>query len=372
MISPSEMQKIAKNIVGKSMNVKPKEAVSISTGPNSIKFAEMLAYEAAIIGANPSISYSSDELSLKIFQKINPKYLRTIPKLSKILAKKVDVEIMIDDSNPFVSSLLPMKKLEIRRKALKPVKDIKDLRFVRKTIKSVLLGYPNRETAKALGISFDKLNSIFWKTLSTDTQKMLSFNNKIIARLRNANKIHIVGEKTDLEFSIKGREPLSDCGLWVEDKIGYLNLPAGEVFYAPVETSANGHIYFDLPCMWHFGKKVRGVYFVFKDGRVVDYKLDKGQKVFEDVMKNASGVKDRIAELGIGTNPNARPTGGLTLVDEKLMGTIHIAIGWNKGYGGKNDATIHWDFFKDMHKKGSVVYVDGKPFMKNGKFIGLK
>jgi aminopeptidase len=369
MISEKEMQKIAKNIVKNCMIVKPKEAVTISSGPDSIKFAEMLAYEAAILGANPSISYASDELTLRIYKDIDPKYLKTIPKLSKILARKIDVEIMLDDSNPFVASKLPMKKLEIRRKTMKPIHDIKDERFVKKTIKSVLVGYPTKEIAKTLGISFDKLSKIFWKTLSMDTGKQLRINNRVVSKLKNADKIHIVGERTDLEFSVKGREPLNDCGLWEEDKLGYLNLPAGEVFYAPVETSANGHIYFDMPCLWHFGKKVKGVYFVFKDGRVVDYSIENGQKVFEDIMKNASGVKDRIAELGIGTNPNARPTGGLTIVDEKLTGTIHIAIGWNKGYGGKNDSTIHWDFFKNMTKKGSMVYVDGKVFMKEGKIV---
>jgi len=367
MISQAELQKIAKNIINKSMFVKQKEAVVISTGPNSLKFAEKLAYEAAIIGANPTITYGNDELSLKIYKDIKTKHLRIIPKLSKILAKKIDVEIIIDDSNPIIARKLPQKKIQIRMKTMKPIKKIRDKRIIKKTIKSVLIGFPNKETARSLGISFNKLSKIFWNSLSMDTYKLYIINEKIISKLKNTEKINITGKNTNIELSVKNREPINDCGLWERDKIGYLNLPAGEVFYAPVETSANGEIYFDLPCLWHFGKQVKGVWFEFKNGRVVNYSIERGQKNFEEVMKHASGDKDKLAELGIGTNPNAKPTGGMTIVDEKIRGTIHMAIGWNKGYGGKNDSTIHWDFFKDMKK--SKMFVDDKLFMKNGKII---
>jgi len=79
-------------------------------------------------------------------------------------------------------------------------------------------------------------------------------------------------------------------------------------------------------------------------------------------MGKRSGKKTHIAELGIGTNYNARPTGGMIIVDEKVYGTIHLAIGSNELFGGKNESTIHWDFFKTMGK-GSRVYVDGKVLM---------
>ena len=367
MISDSQLQKTARNIIRKSMFVKEKEAVIISAGPNSLDFAEKLAYEAAIIGANPTITYGTDELSLKIYNDTKMKYLKTIPKLSRIFAKKTDVQIMLEDSNPSVAKKLPQKKVQVRIKALEPIRKIREKRVLNKTIKSVLVGFPNKETAKSLGISYRRLNKIFWDTLSMDPYKLSKINERVIKKLGNADKIRIVGKGTDLEFSVKGRKPINDCGLWVKDKIGYLNLPAGEVFYAPVETSANGEIYFDMPCMWHFGKQVEGVWFKFKNGRVVDYRIKKGLKNFEDVFHNATKDKDRIAELGIGTNPKAKFTRGLTIVDEKLRGTIHIAIGDNVMFGGKNKSSMHWDFFKNM-KRGKM-YVDGKLFMKKGKII---
>ena len=367
MISDSQLQKTARNIIRKSMFVKEKEAVIISTGPQALEFAEKLAYEAAIIGANPTINYGSDKLNLKIYKDIDVKYLKSIPKLSRIITKKVDVQLVIDDGNPFLESQLPLDKVKVRTKAFKPIRKIMDKRIVTKSIKRALIGFPTKEKAKYMGISYSKLSRIFWKTLCTSPNVLLRNNKKIMKNLKNVDKIRIVGKKTDLEFSVKGREPISDCALWEKDKLGYLNLPGGEVFFAPVETSANGEIYFDLPCVYGFGKRVEGVWFKFKDGKVVDYKIDKGQKNFEDVMKHATGEKYRIAELGIGSNPNAKPTGGMTIIDEKVMGTIHIAIGWNRGYGGKNDSSVHWDLYKTM--KTGKMFADGKIVMKKGKFI---
>jgi aminopeptidase len=114
---------------------------------------------------------------------------------------------------------------------------------------------------------------------------------------------------------------------------------------------------------------VEGVHFKFKNGKLIEYKIENGLKAFEDIYKNASGDKNKIGELGIGTNSNAKLTGGMIIVDEKVKGTIHMAIGSSKHFGGKNDSTIHWDFFKDMKKPGSRLYADKKLIMKDGIFV---
>ncbi len=363
------MQKIARTIVRKNLAVKEKDLTLISAGPNSLKFAEALAYECAIIGAQPTITYGSDALSLKIYNAIKPNFLKNKPKLASLLWNKIDVDIHIDDSNPFLARKLPQRKVEIRRKTLKPIRRKEEKRLMKKEMKSALIGFPTMEMAKAMGISFKRLSKIFWNAMDIDYESLYRFNTRLCKRLENAKEITIIGKKTNLKFSVRGRKFINACGLVTKKgEIGYLNLPDGEVFTAPVESSANGEIYFDLPCMYHYGKQVEGVWFKFEHGRVVEYKIKKGLKNFEDVFKNASGDKDRIAELGIGTNPRAKPTGGMIIVDEKVRGTIHIAIGDNKLYGGKNDATIHWDFFKTMGK-GSRLYADDKLVMKDGRFI---
>jgi len=361
-----KLQRIAKNIINVNMNVKERESVIISAGPNSLDFAEALSFEASKIGAHPSINYSSDRLALKTYKTIDIKHLKHYSKLSEILAKKVDVEIMLDDSDPFLERQLPQNKIEIRRKATKPLRELKDRRIVKKTIKSVLVGFPTKETARSLQIPLAKLNKIFWNTMDVNYYKLHEVNKVYERRFAGKKWIRIIGEATDLKFSLKGREMILDSGLWKKEKGGYLNLPAGEIFCAPVENSVNGEIFFDLPNL-HYGMQIQGVWWKFKHGKLVDYSVDKGLKAFEDVYKNASGDKNRIGELGIGTNHMAKITGGMIIVDEKVKGTIHMAIGHNKHFGGKNDATIHWDFFKTM--KNAEMYADNKLIMKDGVLV---
>lgn len=363
-----DFNKIAKTIVNTNMELKRKDIVIINAGPKSLAFAEALAFECYKIGAQPTIFYGSSRLASKIYKTTKPEYLKDLPRLAEIINRKADAKIVIDETNPFIEDKMPQKKIELRRKATKPLEKMYYKRIFQKKYKVSLVGFPTEEEAKALGISYAKLKKIYFDTMNVNFKNIYDFNKKLSRKFISKNKIRIVGEKTDLEISIKNRKPLTDCGIVSKETESYLNLPTGEVFFAPVENSANGEIYFDLPCLWHYGKRVKGVWFKFKNGRVIDYKIEHGQKVFEDVMDNASGQKDRIAELGIGTNPKAKITGGTTIIDEKVKGTIHIAIGSNDHFGGKNYATIHWDFFKDLRKNGQI-FVDGKLIMKNGQFL---
>ncbi|MBW6451750.1 MAG: aminopeptidase [DPANN group archaeon] len=362
------LESIAKKIINVNLSVKRKDLVVIRSGPESIKFAQMLAYECSIIGAQPTIFYNSSELSLKTYTYIDVNYIKDKPKLNDILSKDMDVEIIIDESNPVLASRLPQDKIQVMRKTMKPIRDFEEKRLIKKDLKILLMGYPTENIAKSLGITFEKLKRVFWNSFDIDYEALYKYNETLAKKFKNANHIRIIGDKTNLEFSVKGRECMNGCAILEHEKMGFINMPDGELFFAPIENSANGEIYFDLPSLWHYGKQVEGVWFKFKDGKVVEYKIDKGQDAFEDVIKNATGDKLNIGELGIGTNPNAESTGGLTIVDEKIKGTIHIAIGDNTLFGGKNESTIHWDFFKTM-SKGSLLEVDGKPVIVDGKFI---
>jgi len=369
LLPEKEIQKIAKTIVNVNMGVREKDITLISCGPNSFKFAEVIAFEAAMVGAQPTITYGSDELSLKIYQNIKEKFLKNVPRLAKILSRHVDVKIIIDDENPFLARQIPQDKVEIRRKISKPIRRIEEIREAKKSLRTALIGFPTKEMARAIGLKFKDLDKIFWDAMRIDYQKLYEFNKKLIDKMKPAKKIKIIGEETKLEFSIKGRRFINSCGIIEKERFGYINLPEGEVFLPPVENSVNGEIYFDLPCMWHFGKKVEGIWFKFENGKLVDWDAKKGKKNFEDVYMHASGDKDKIGEFAIGTNPRAKLTGGLIIIDEKAIGTIHMAIGHNKHFGGKNDSTMHWDFFKDMKKPGSRLYADNKLIIKDGKFL---
>jgi aminopeptidase len=188
--------------------------------------------------------------------------------------------------------------------------------------------------------------------------------------LSGKENIRITAEDgTDLSFTIKGRPVLLDDSTISSEDVARgdvgLNIPCGEVFVAPIETSANGTILFENVAVDGFGK-VTNLRLTFEGGRVVGAAADTGVDRFKQFLEANTGDKDRIAELGIGCNPGAEYTGGSIIVDEKIYGTIHIAIGSNTGsYHGTNKASSHFDMIKNM--KQGEVYADGQLVMKNGK-----
>ena len=148
----------------------------------------------------------------------------------------------------------------------------------------------------------------------------------------------------------------------VADK-GEENMPGGEIFMAPVRESLNGWIKFDFPAV-RDGKEVTDIEITFRDGKVIEAKASKNQDFLIEMLKtdeNASFV----GELGIGLNPKVTKFTKNLLFDEKIDGTIHLALGMAyKENGGGNDFAIHWDIVKDMHQ--SKIILDGKIVQENG------
>lgn len=200
------------------------------------------------------------------------------------------------------------------------------------------------------------------------TKKIIDYYYKA---LTGKSTIRITADDgTDLTFSIKGRPLLYDDGILNEEKVKKgdvgLNVPAGELFLAPLEYSANGVITFTYVTLHGYGL-AKNLKLTFKDGKVVKWESDKKScSLFKKFLDSNTGEKDRIAELGIGTNKGAKFVGE-TIIDEKIFGSIHIAIGNNTGaYHGKNKASSHEDMIKIMHGHNGNVYADGKLVMKNG------
>jgi aminopeptidase len=170
--------------------------------------------------------------------------------------------------------------------------------------------------------------------------------------------MHVLGEDTDLKFSVKGRK-------WVNCS-GKENMPDGEVFTSPIEDSANGTVRFTLPGIFS-EREVEGIKLTFRDGKVVEASATKGNEFLQRILE-IDGA-DRIGEVAIGTNYGITKFTKNMLFDEKIGGTIHLALGTSfPEAGGLNESAIHWDILKDM-KKGGEIYADGKLFYKNGKFV---
>jgi aminopeptidase len=218
----------------------------------------------------------------------------------------------------------------------------------------------------------DRFREIFFNSIKMSFSKeMLDLCSYYKSALSKADQVHIESDDTELSFSVKGRPVIVDDGIISsEDRasgdVG-LNIPSGEVFIAPLETTANGMIRFPVVVIPGFGR-IDGLTLTFKGGKVEDFSADNGKEKFAKFLDSNTGERERIAELGIGCNPGAEFTNGSIIIDEKIYRTLHIAIGNNTGsYHGVNKASSHLDMIKDM-RKGSL-YVDGKLVMEGGEPI---
>ena len=201
------------------------------------------------------------------------------------------------------------------------------------------------------------------RALNVDFSKIKSINEKLIAKLKNKNIIKITTKLgTDIEFNIQSRKWKPDDGIYTK-KGDFGNLPAGEIFIAPLEGKTSGKIICDTS-VGGLGKADKNIEIIVKNGFIENIKGGKIAAKFEKLLK--SRLYRNAAELGIGTNPKAKITGEV-LEDEKVLGTCHIAFGNNRHFGGKVDVPFHVDFVI----KNPDICAGNTSIMKNGKFINF-
>jgi len=176
-------------------------------------------------------------------------------------------------------------------------------------------------------------------------------------RFDEADEVRIVGAETDLTLSVAGRRADVDAGTG--------NMPGGELFACPVETSAEGTIAFtEFPAVWG-GRELRGIRLRFSDGRVVDASAETEEAFLLETLDTDEGAR-RIGELGIGCNPGIDRYMRNVYFDEKMDGTVHVALGTSFGYlGGTNESALHWDIVKDL-RSGGRIELDGAVVQENG------
>ena len=183
---------------------------------------------------------------------------------------------------------------------------------------------------------------------------------RLIERFEQAEEMRISGPETELTMSIKGRKFLNGDGK--------KNMPCGEIFTGPVEDSVNGEVYFGVPVAVA-GREVSGVRMRFEEGRVVEASAEKGEEYLNAMLDADEGAR-RLGELGIGTNYGIPRATKNILFDEKLGGTVHLAVGRSyEQTGGKNESSVHWDLICDL-REGGGLYADGEPIQRDGKFPG--
>lgn len=354
MLDP-RVRKIAKILVEYSTKVKKGEVVQI-IADNAAQPLALEVYKLVLKkGAYPIVHMSLPESSYHYYRLASEQQLRHFPKIRMHELRNSDVVVYMGAPlNLRELSTINPKKITLRQKVLEPLHHYR----VDHT-RWVIFYYPTAALAQEAGMSETEFRRFVFNASITKWGNELKKLGKLKKVLDKGSHVRIKAKNTDLSFSIKGRKAIR-CA-------GQFNMPDGEVFTAPVEDSTNGIIEFSYPAIYS-GKEVDGVYLVFEKGKVIKAKATKNYSLLKATLETDGGARV-LGEFGIGTNYKIRKFTKSILFDEKIGGTIHLALGSTyKETGGKNKSAIHWDLLLDL-RKGGELYIDGKLIQKDGKFL---
>ncbi len=181
----------------------------------------------------------------------------------------------------------------------------------------------------------------------------------LVEFMTGVREVRVEGEGTDLTLSVAGRT-------WINSD-GRRNMPSGEIFTGPVETSANGTLRCSFP-VCRGGREVVGIALEFEGGKVVHASAESGEDYLRSMIDLDPGAR-YLGELGLGLNGGIDRFTGSILYDEKIGGTVHLALG--NSYpetGGINKSALHWDLIVDL-RTGGRVFADGQVIMENGRWL---
>jgi len=353
-------KKFSNLLVNYSLNVKEKQNILISAEIIAMPLIEELYKDILIKGANPIINFdqSFDEI---FYKNASNEQLTEISKFEKFQAENIDARLTIRSSlNPKNLANIPPSKIQVRLQAKNTLKPL--LANKRWT----LTLFPTNGYAQEAEMSLTEFSKFISNALFLNEDDPILSWEKInqqqqyyIDRISNTQNVHIKSTNCDLKFSLKNR-------IWINSD-GKTNMPSGEIYTTPVESSLNGYYKSSFPST-KYGKEIDGIYLEFKDGKLITAKADKNEDFFLQLINTDKGSKT-VGEFGIGLNYNIQKSIKNILFDEKIGGTIHIALG--NAYpqtGGINKSSIHLDIITDLKDDGEM-YFDNELIYKNGKFL---
>ncbi len=221
--------------------------------------------------------------------------------------------------------------------------------------------YPTPALAQEAGMSLAEFEDFLYGACLLDWDAERERMQRYAERFDAADEVRLVADGTDLTLSIAGRSTLVDAG--------GANMPGGEFFTSPVEDSAQGEVTFSEYPAVLLGREVTGVRLRFDQGVVVDASATSNEAFLHEQLDRDEGAR-RLGELGIGCNPGITRHMKNTLFDEKMDGTVHLALGNGlPDVGGTNQSQLHWDIVKEMRRDGSRIELDGETVQESGRWL---
>lgn len=327
-------------------------------------------YRAALAaGAHPETQISLNGTNKIFYDMASEEQLKYVSDISKLVTEKYDAAMYIEA--PFnlkeLQSVDPAKK-QMSAIARTEINKIFMTRAASKEMRWSVCVFPNDAMAQECGMSLSEYERFVysacflyeddpvarWRELRDEQQGVVDL-------LNGKENIRYVGKDIDISFSTKGRT-------WI-NSAGTNNMPSGEVFSAPVEDSVNGKVRFSFPG-FYMGQEIEDIRLEVKDGEVVSWEASEGKELLDKIFE-IPGSR-RFGEVAVGMNKGIDKFTRNMLFDEKMGGTIHMAVG--AAYpetGGVNESSVHWDMLADM-SDGGEIYADGEQIYKDGEFVKSK
>lgn len=359
-------QQLAKIIVHHSLELQPNDLLRIQAEAIAKPLLYALYREALHAGAlviPKIVDPVFEEIMLK---EGTPEQLQFVPStlVHEIETMTTWCDIYSEINTKHFNQADQQRQL-LRRKAFGPVQTLFYDRSTQNQLRWCDVLYPTEAFAQDAGMSLWDFEDLVvksylldqpdpvkaWQTIHQQQQKVTDF-------LNSCRSIRIEGPDVDLSYRCEDR-------IWI-NCAGKRNLPDGEVFTAPIEDSVNGRLKISYPSIYQ-NNLVNGIQLVIEDGKVTQATAEQGQDFLHTMLELDAGAR-YIGEVAFGLNPGITQPTGHTIFDEKMAGTMHLALG--RAYpecGGKNESTLHWDLVCDLHQ--AEVYANDELCYKNGEFI---
>ena len=321
----------------------------------TVPLLEAVYEKCVAAGAFPHVEFRSAHLERSLMLHGNDEQLGWVPEPSSFGLDWADKHIDLRGAhNPHEFARIAPAKMARHRRAQGELSTLRN-----QATRWVMVRVPNQALAQQAGMSLDEMFKFFFDATLRDWEAESRFCHRLKALFESGTEVRITGRETDLRFSTLGRTYV------VED--GRINMPGGEVFTAPVDDSAQGHIYFEHPAVY-VGQLMHGVRLEFSRGQLVSATAETNQALLQQLVQMDDGA-GRIGEFGVGANAGVDRFCSDILYDEKIQGTVHIALG--RAYsecGGVNHSALHWDLVKDLRQEGEV-FLDGRLVFAGGRFL---
>ena len=343
-------------LVNYSTEVQPGEKVMIAMKEVETYPLMHAIYEACIkAGALPQVQFISEELNRLIMKHGEREQVDWVPEIEAYGMEWADVYFGLRGAhNLNVHWDVPAETLSAHRNAMGKISTMRweETRWC-------LLRVPNAALAHQAEVDEETITDMWFNACLLDWPKVSAKWKRWAEILGEGKQVHILAEDTDLSFSVEGRS-------W-SPAVGTANMPDGEIATSPVTRTVNGHITFDLPGVLA-GRLVDDIFLRWEDGELVEASASTNEDFLQAVIETDEGAS-KIGEFALGTNPEVTHFCKDILIDEKIGGTIHIALG--RAYprtGGVNDSAIHWDIIKDTRQEGEIT-LDDELIFKDGEIL---